>query len=214
MPAGTEFSFNISARGNYIIDWGDGEIEIKNKTNTEIETYSHAYDNGGIFVIGISGDAISYNSSDYVSAISFTGNKNIAQLSGDLGKIFVGGAKKYMFNDTFGDCVNLTQISSDLFKGVSGNADSLFNSTFDGCSALQNIPENLFQNISGSASDMFRDTFRNCSALTAIPDFLFKTISGGSYGLFADTFRDCKSLKTIKLSNSLPSSTILILNDK
>ena len=39
-----KFSFNISAAGNFVINWGDGKIETITKPNTNNTTYTHTYD--------------------------------------------------------------------------------------------------------------------------------------------------------------------------
>ncbi|MBD5391816.1 hypothetical protein HDR66_03350, partial [bacterium] len=39
----TSFSFKISAKGNFLIDWGDGKTTLAKRTSTGSSTYSHTY---------------------------------------------------------------------------------------------------------------------------------------------------------------------------
>ena len=185
----TLFSFTIYAAGTYYIDWGDGsEIEIISKESVGSQTISHRYQKAGQYTIGILGQATSYN--PLLSAISFSGNKNISRISGSLGAIF----------GTLTDRVN-----SD--GSLKPNAQPRFNSTFYNCTNLKgSIPENLFAGVSGAPmASMFYRTFYNCSGLTgSIPENLFgRTLSDGTYAgisgdlettMFAETFSGCSGL--------------------
>ena len=192
----SDFQFTISAKGRYYIDWGDGNFEPINKTNTEIEPITHTYTPGNSYTIHMSGNAVAYNSADYVAAISFKDNTQIASVDGSLGAIF-GGGTKYMFNATFQNCTSLTEISNNLFAGVDTAYESLFNSTFDGCTSLVEIPAGLFAGVSGTAPNMFRDVFTKCERITYVPANLFANVSDGAYGLFANAFAGCTGLQTI-----------------
>lgn len=209
--AGDEFSFKISAAGHYRIDWGDGTIEYKYKENVSTETYSHIYnDTYDYVVIGMSGNATKYSENSnntWKAVISFDSNTYVNKLGGNLGDIFVLNTIKHMFNKTFYQCTNLTEISDNLFAGISGGAESLFNSTFDGCSALAEIPSGLFKNISDSHKAMFRETFKDCSSLKRIPETLFSTITHGADTLFALTFQNCTGLGSDEnITNPIPDS--------
>ena len=198
----SSFSFQISAKGTYLIDWGDGNKETINKTNTTNTTYSHTYDKAGEYKIGISGEATAYNTSTSTAAISFRDNTNTAGISGSLGAIFgtLPSGTQPRFYSTFYSNTNLTgEIPADLFAGISGApARSMFQNTFNGCSGLTGtIPENLFGNISGKPEgSMFDSTFEGCSGLTgSIPENLFGNISGTpAYGVFERTFYGCSGL--------------------
>lgn len=39
----TSFSFTIGASGTFYVDWGDGNTEIIEKTDTKSTSYSHTY---------------------------------------------------------------------------------------------------------------------------------------------------------------------------
>ena len=203
----SSFSFQISAKGTYLIDWGDGDVETINKTNTTNTTYSHTYDSAGEYTIGIGGEATAYNTGITTSAISFKDNINTAGISGSLGAIFgtLSDGTQPIFFQTFYNNTNLTgEIPADLFAGISGKpAFYMFYGTFSGCSGLTGtIPENLFAGISGTpASYMFSVTFLDCSGLTGtIPEnlfagILFAGISGTpATSMFASTFNGCSGL--------------------
>ena len=196
MPAGTDFSFSLSAAGIYTIDWGDGNIESIVKTDTDNTTYSHVYETSGVRTIGIGGDATEYNGSDDVPAISFENNKNIAKLVGSLGSIFSGSATS-MFHGTFNQCTSLTEIPKILFDGVSGSALGMFAYTFSNCTSLTEIPSELFDGVSGGAESMFMYTFANCKSLTEIPEGLFYGITDNANNQFYATFMSCSSLEMI-----------------
>ena len=196
MPAGTDFSFSLSAAGNYTVDWGDGNVESIVKTDTNNTTYSHIYETAGVRTIGIGGDATEYNGSDYAPAISFEKNKNIAKLVGSLGSIFSGSATS-MFFGTFNQCTSLTEIPKILFDGVSGSALGMFAYTFSNCTSLTEIPSELFDGVSGGAESMFMYTFANCKSLTEIPEGLFNGITDNASNQFYATFMSCSSLEMI-----------------
>ncbi len=201
-PNTSSFSFQISAKGTYLIDWGDGNKETINKTDTANTTYSHTYDSAGEYTISIGGEATAYNTSTSTAAISFRSNKNTAGISGSLGAIFgtlADGTQPRFFN-TFYNNTNLTgEIPADLFAGISGApASYMFYYTFYNCSGLSGaIPENLFAGISGApATYMFAYTFSGCSGLTgSIPENLFGNISGApADSMFFSTFNGCSGL--------------------
>ena len=201
-PDTSSFEFDISAAGDFTIDWGDGDVETINKTNTTNTTYSHTYDSAGEYTIGIGGEATAYHSSPSTAAISFSVNDNTAGISGSLGAIFgtLSDGTNPGFHQTFYSNSNLTgEIPADLFAGISGKPVSgMFNGTFEGCDGLTGtIPENLFAGISGKpATDMFHSTFRYCSGLTgSIPENLFGNISGApATAMFISTFEGCSGL--------------------
>ena len=63
----------ISAKGTFVIHWGDGEVQVINRSNTTTETvYTHKYARAGGYKIGINGTATGYNTSETTAAISFT----------------------------------------------------------------------------------------------------------------------------------------------
>ena len=206
MSDDTTFMFALSAAGNYVIDWGDGNVELINKTDTARESVWHTYKKGGVYTIGLSGQATKYSDVEFIAAIDFGNNtaevveanayKYIAAIDGVLGAIFSGNTAN-MFYKTFSGCSHLTTVPKTLFDGVTGSAEYMFANTFFECTNLKTLPENLFAGLYGSAEHMFDSTFARCSALENIPKDLFATISGNALNLFSYTFSYCSALRSI-----------------
>jgi len=205
-PNASHFGFSIGASGTFYVDWGDGsKIEKIEKTDLNVTRYGHTYSNAGEYEIKLGGKATDYitsgsDSTATTTTISFQYNKDIASISGSLGKIFgnLPDGRSPRFENTFYNCTSLTSIPADLFSGISGTpADYMFYKTFYGCSGLTGeIPADLFSGISGApASNMFTYTFFRCSGLTSIPENLFSGISGApASNMFSNTFFGCTGL--------------------
>ncbi len=195
------FKFQISAKGTFYVDWGDGNTQQITRSNTTITQYSHSFA-AGQYTIKLGGLATEYNtsSSPYTPAIRFGedangagGNSasNLYSISGSLSAIFPtigsGEAARYRphFNTVFRNCKNLTgTIPDDLFG---------------------RIVNGVYQGISGiPIGHMFNGTFYGCSGLTgSIPDTLFgREVNGTYYGIsgspmtyiFYGTFYGCSGL--------------------
>ena len=199
---GATFSFSISAAGTYYIDCDDGKgVQVKEKTNTNMATYTCSYAKGGVKHIGLSGQATQYHSGSS-AAISFSGNKSLAGISGSLGAIFstLPDGSNPKFYQTFNLCTSLQGvIPQNLFKGIYGAAsEAMFRSTFEGCSGLTGtLPDGMFADITGGdAKYLFYNTFYKCSGLQgSIPSNMFAGISGNfTSSMFAGTFRSCSGL--------------------
>ena len=212
-PNTKSFSFNIGAAGNFVIDWGDGNVEKIDKNKTGKQTISHSYNNAGAHKIKLGGKATEYDS--HYTAISFYENLNLAKIDGSLGQIFstLSDGTQPQFgtllslHGTFQGCTNLTgNIPAELFSGIYGApASYMFFHTFLNCSNLSgSIPENLFARIKGTpACSMFESTFYGCSRLTgSIPENLFAGIKGApARYMFASTFYGCS-----RLTGSIPEN--------
>ena len=212
MPTNSQFSLQISAAGNFEIDWGLGTTpQVINKTNTTLTTYtspaSPRYASGRSYTVIIRGRATSYNADVTTPAITFQNSTNLANIvgiAGDLGSIFpilnTSATGSPRFNSTFQNCTGLTgSIPPNLFAGVQGPPVSyMFWGTFWNCANLTGpIPEGLFAGIQGPpAAGMFADTFSGCSRLTGeIPGNLFAGIQGRPINhMFGSTFRNCVGL--------------------
>lgn len=215
-PAGTStsFSFNISAAGNYVIDWGDGSaLEEINKTNTTNTSYSHTYSSAASnYKIGISGQATAYSTGDETPAVSFAGTRSwigtvtskISAIEGCLGCVFStlesGEQRQPRFYETFASNSALTSLPDELFSGIYGDSTSkMFRRTFQYCSGLKSLPAGLFAGLRGQpAEEMFSSTFDRCSSLESLPPGLLDAFHGvPMYKLFNNTFTRCTSLKEI-----------------
>ncbi|MDR1207377.1 MAG: hypothetical protein LBK26_03115, partial [Rickettsiales bacterium] len=205
------FDFQISARGNFSINWGDGIIDEVNKQNTTNTKYTHNYASSGNYTVSIHGLATEYNTGTSTAAISFgssTVKTKITGISGSLGDIFptLANGTNPRFYRTFYGCTGLTgSIPPKLFNGLSGApVTHMFDYTFRDCTGLTgSIPQELFSGLSGApASYMFNYTFVGCTGLTGkIPAELFSGISGApAEHMFNSTFSGCTGL-----SGSIPS---------
>jgi len=199
----TNFSIQIAAKGNFTIDWGDGNVQEINQTTVNQTTYSHTYDKAGVYYIRPRGTATEYNGNGFVPSIKIGTPTALATINGSLGSVFptLSNGSQPSFYGTFSGCSNLRgKIPTDLFDGVRGQADKgyMFALLFDGCSKLEGpIPENLFASVTGEpVQGMFEATFRNCSSLKgSIPEKIFHSIEGDMTNyLFNMTFLNCSSL--------------------
>lgn len=200
----SDFSFSISAKGKFYVNWGDGQETVIEKSDTSEVLYSHAYEVPGQYDIEMGGKATAYNNSNTVAAISFKDNVNIQKISGSLGYIFSTLADKSQprFYYTFSGNTGLNgQIPPALFYGVSGQpTKNMFYATFGGATGLEGaVPPELFENIVGIPMEgIFYRTFENCSGLTAISADLFKGIVGPpARDMFHSTFSGCVGLPEI-----------------
>lgn len=198
-PDTTDFSFKISAAGNFVVDWGDGKIQNIAKENTTNTPYSHNYQIADEYKIKITGRASAYSKTANTAAVSFEYNNNIAKIDGFVGTVFgtLDNGSQPSFYATFADCKNLTSISDNLFDGVYGQPISdMFYATFDGCSSLKQIPDYLFAGLKGTlTAGLFYKTFHNCSSLSTIPTYLFGELSGDLQSkTFSNMFKGCVNL--------------------
>ena len=202
---GQTFSLQISAKGSFQINWGDGNTQNISKANTTLTTYSKSYTSNGPKIITIVGVPTEYNSATSTPAISFYSSINkqrITKISGDLGSLFpilnatTTGSPR--FYNTFNGLTGWTgSIPSNLFAGLHGAPVSyMFYQTFNGCTSLNGtIPSSLFNGLSGApVSNLFYGTFANCTSLTGIGYGLFDDITGAAAGSFGQTFENCTGL--------------------
>ena len=210
MTANGNFSFQISASGSFMIDWGDGSAaQAINKTDTTLAAYTHGYAASGTYTVTLTGKATGYSVVLSNAAISFANSTNktkMTSVTGDLGKIFpilnASDTGTPRFYETFFGCTGLASIPGSLFSGLDGApVKNMFAGTFQGCTGLTGtIPGTLFSGIIGApAESMFSATFQGCSNLTGqIPGTLFSGISGApAPQMFVFTFSGCSGLTSI-----------------
>jgi hypothetical protein len=203
----TEFAFNLGATGVFHVDWGDGTRDHFYRYYAAEKTVSHTYTKAGVYTVRIAGCATEYNG----TTISFRKNKQLAGISGGLGRLFPTLKDKKdptkpmqpSFSYTFEGCTNLSgEIPSDLFTGIHGQPrEGMFDATFYGCVGLTYLPPELFSGLRGiPTSYLFKQTFRNCSGLTGVISAkLFSGIKNGTaIYLFSGTFAGCKKLTAIE----------------
>ena len=207
MTAGDLFDFQISAQGNFTINWGDGSAtQSIPKGNTMNTTFGKTYAAAGNYIVTIGGRATGYNPGFTNPAVSFmnSANKaNITRISGDMGSVFPilgsAGTGTPRFRSTFAGLTGLTSsIPANLFAGLHGAPLSyMFENTFANSNFSGSIPESLFVGIGGAPLEaVFSGTFSGCVDLEGeIPGNLFAGINGApAMGLFAGTFSGCVGL--------------------
>ena len=224
---GTAFSFKIAAKGQFVVDWGDGNIEPFTNTSASQITKSHTFESAAFggeatksFTIRFGGRATGYNSSYSVPAIQFfTGSISndvitsgteihIARIDGSLGSIFPTLGDTYStqprFFRTFQNAINMSQTMQSLaglFTGISGTPmPYMFYGTFRNCPGLTgDIPADMFPINGAPATALFRETFMDCTGLTGtIPQTLFAGIQGAPKNyMFYSTFHGCTNLTGI-----------------
>ena len=214
LPAGTAFTFKISASGTFYVDCGtDGTlsgngvdvdgITIDRSNTTTDDTYTCTYSSGDVKTIEFNGTATDYNTDTSVAAISFYNNTYVNELSGDLSTIFPEVGNLPSFVGAFSVCTNLTTIPSTLFEHITTAKKDMFSSVFWGDTSLTVLPSGLFSNVvnTSNAENLFRAAFYGCTGLTSIPNDLFAGITTGAKNMFYSTFYDCTGLTT-----TIPSS--------
>ena len=186
------YAFYMSAAGVFYVDWGDGNVELIDRTNnTTGAYYSHTYDTNddpndstgddGSYVVKFGGQATGYNDDSGVvwgvSAIRFGGwgdsgqqtsenNNGLPVDPGDYQDKVAGisGSLGAVFS-TIGATAPTSAMSGTTLRAI----QPLFTGTFAGCSNMRGaIPANLFSGVRGQPADyMFQDTFSRCSSLEA-----------------------------------------------
>lgn len=194
LAAITSFSFQISASGEYVIDWGDGTIENITKTDTVLTTYSHTYSVSQKYTVLLNGMATGYDASDSVPAITFNNSTNkekITAVYGSLGKIFgtVNGVNPSFYQAFLG--LKIKTVPATLFSGINGSTmrPYMFYQLFY-TTTLQTLPSGLFADLSGEPSNyMFYQLNAYNGSLNSIPADLFSGLYGqpGDYA-FARMF--------------------------
>ena len=209
ITASTAFKFQMSAKGTFYVDWGDGSaIQTISRTGTTTGTYTHTFAaRDEPYTIKFAGTATGYNtvnsaSTSNIGPLRFYGGTPalVGAVSGSLGRLFPKvGSTQPRFYTTFYQCSNLKSIPEDIFEGLSGAVTSyMFYYTFGG-TGITSVPENLFAGLSGAPNTgTFWGTFAHCPSLATIPAGLFRTITGApATSIFQTTFYNCPSLTAI-----------------
>lgn len=180
---------------NYVVDWGDGEIE-----RYETEAFpTHTYKNTEtkVYTIKVSGKVNQFgcietseitDSNTYKDYYTYTQYITGLKAWGEL------GATRYGFSQ----CTNLTGTipvpTENSFKSITDMSNLFYN-----CSYLSGtIPQNFFAQATETKG--FNKTFSGCKSLngTIQTDFFANNTKVTS---FAETFKDC-----ILLSGSIPAT--------
>ena len=223
VPNTSSMDIMLNAWGNFTIDWGDGNRESISRTtaNTNEQIFSHTYASAGTYEIKFAGTPTGYPSRlasassgephfdptaiQFRNPYSAASKCNIASMSGKLGVLFptltsalTGSGVQPVFDSTFSECAQLTEIPAGLFDGVSGApVSNMFAGTFSG-TGITEIPAGLFAGVQGApAYSMFAGTFSG-TGITEIPADLFSGLNGGIGDYtFLGTFEGCTKLTKI-----------------
>ena len=201
--SGGNFSFTMSAQGEFYIDWGDGsEEQIITKSDTNNTTYSHSFSGEGPYSVRFGGLATDYNDDVTTAAISFYDNSTISTIQGNLSIIFptLPDGKNPRFYQSFAEMSVTGAIPANLFIDLVGApVENMFYRTFYGSSGFRGaIPESLFGTMTGApAPGMFYETFRGVTQLTgSVPVKLFSGITGApAENMFYGTFYGCSKMR-------------------
>lgn len=172
----TEFTFLLTAAGQFVIDWGDGYTETISKSDVSEKEIIHRYDAPGAYVVKIGGRATQYDKNVFpsawvpaISAIWVTDYWSLAKLYGRLGRVFatLEDGTQPSFAGAFMYCDALTTIPETLFDGITGNVDDyMFYSMFEGAERLSEIPNELFDGLTGELkTGVFKYMFSDCYGL-------------------------------------------------
>ena len=210
MAANDTFKFNMSAKGTFYVDCGDGgtlsstanDIGADGITITRSDTtdakYTCTYPTAGAHIIRFGGTAEQYSDLSLspdtnvtkIAAIRFgwinSSEQNdftpekIASISGSLGQIF----------PTLND-ISDNYLYQPRFTGTFNSTTNLTSLPVD-----SNNKSTLFNGINGTGvTEMFQYTFRY-AGLTSLPSGLFAGLTGAS-AMFDKTFQSCTSLTSL-----------------
>ena len=223
VPNTSSMDIMLNAWGNFTIDWGDGNREAISRTtaNTKEQIFSHTYASAGTYEIKFAGTPTGYPSElasassgerhfdptaiQFRNPYSAASKCNIASVSGKLGALFptltsalTGSGVQPVFDSTFSECAQLTEIPAGLFDGITGTpVSSMFKETFSE-TGITEIPAGLFDGISGEPMEyIFSATFAG-TPIKSIPAGLFDGINGNAEEMaFAYAFAECTNLTSI-----------------
>ena len=172
-----EFTFLLSVKGDFVVDWGDGTVENISKKDVSEQVVSHRYDSPGAYKVKLGGVATGYDTSTYpnywipaISVITVSDYWSVEKLYGRLGRVFptLADGTQPRFSGAFMYSEALTSIPATLFDGIRGELDDyMFYSMFEGSYALTEIPDGLFDGFSGNmGTGVFSYMFANCDGLS------------------------------------------------
>ncbi|MBR3148294.1 MAG: leucine-rich repeat protein [Alphaproteobacteria bacterium] len=209
------FQFNLSAKGTFYVDCGNGGTlngtgvsgSTITRADTTEATYTCSWDSSAVQTIKFGGSATNttttYSSDTSTPAISFYAGSSddaklanaekIASVSGNLSAMFpyiTGNAQsgaQPRFYETLAWARYLTSVPATLFDDYTTPATYMFYGTFRD-TGLTTVPAELFSGITGAADYLFAFVFEGCSSLTSIPLNMFTGISGAANSMFESAF--------------------------
>ena len=197
MANGWEVYLPVRGEMNCFVDWGDGNVEIIDRTlpketvgNMEDDWIRHQYSTRvpTSYLVAVSGSVEALNSKEMprkgaITAVEQWGDvglRSMAHAMEGCPRIFslpadpLGAFSEVKdFDSAFKDCVYLKEIDPMLFSHAV-KAGS-FNAVFENCRELKEIPNQLFHSCA-EATNM-NLIFSNCHKIGTIPHDLFKGLS-------------------------------------
>ena len=208
VPAGTTFSFDTFASGQFWVDWNyvanPGVSVDEFETATVVaHTWSHEYTTAGTYVIGIGGRASGYFSGSGTAnqrkaAISFfngtlDGTGVDAQIALDDNEQPLNGSEQYIVSAKGSLGSIFPTIAAGTYHGQP-RFYRTFKNTFAMTQRLQNLAD-LFDGIYGDPVPyMFAELFDGSAITGTIPAGLFPVDGTVKTALFLSTFRGCAGL--------------------
>lgn len=188
-----DWTVYIPIRGemNCYVDWGDGNVEIIDKTTDRLdENFTdwvyHKYDTSlpASYRVSVAGSVEALNGRNMPNKGGITtieqwgdvGLRHMCYAFEGFPRLFsipadpIGGLKEVKdFGYAFRNCIYLTDIDKD-FLACAVKAESL-NDLFQSCRRLRFIPDGLLRNCSEARN--MESIFSDCGAITDIPENLF-----------------------------------------
>jgi hypothetical protein len=197
----SNFTWNLRSTGtvSYDVDWGDGQKEIIQTSNTK----AHVYVNPGIYKVVVtirSGVFRPFfnNATDANRIVAILGAGTGWSFGTNLATSFYGGSSVVNMENI--DVSNVTDMSN-AWRGFSSLLSFPFLDTpsvtnvaqaWTGCSSLTSFPS-----LNLAAVTNFSFAWQNCSSLTSFP--LINTAAGTN---FQQTWNGCSSLTSFPLINT------------
>ena len=207
-----EVDIEISAKGTFKINWGDGSVETIDNENANAKQITHKYsfdknDPDKTYIVRVGGWATgyAYNSNDtqeesVIKIACDVDSPKVTAAGGDIMDIFprVNGYVQPSFKNMFSTCVHLEDINGDIneegrekltFNIVGKPRAYMFEKTFRDTD-LTSIPYGLFRHsgTDSTAPGLFAGTFAY-TLIEEIPYDLFYEIEGApAEAMFQSTF--------------------------
>lgn len=211
---------NITARGDSIVDWGDGTSETNYQSLGSIcVTYQHTYDTSKLdketVLISIPGPLpllslkeqkknrkiLSLSQRQYEKFFSSQGLVNFIQLGNKN--------KATSFDSFFSYCSDLKTIGS-IFEQAGIKVTNV-NRMFKDCKSLESIPETLFKGQNNLTE--FESTFEGCESLKTVPTNLFSDCTSAYTFRFTFANSGLTSVPSGLFDNTIASNVYAIFYD-
>jgi hypothetical protein len=209
-------SFDLPTRGvsggyttyqsyNWIIDWGDGQVQPVSGTGSSSSVIAHTYSFNKNYdiIIRPNGEPVQGWLNAFGCSPGYTDASKIKSINTPITNL-MRTMTNYAFRMMFYGCKGLTKIPSGLLPATT-LASSCYNSMFSGCTGLKNIPSGLLP-ATTLASSCYSSMFSDCLGLKKISSGLLPatTLASSCYNYM---FYGCTGLTSLP-DNLLPATTL------